>query len=427
MSKKWLLLSLCLLMAVACASVALAQTRATAARAAQQQQEEGVRAFSMVVADGNFLGVYTETVTGENMSRYNLSGEPRGVVVTQVVENSPAARAGLQKGDVIVRFDGEAVTSTQKLSRLINESAPGHTARLTFARGGGEREATVTLGKRDLAAGARQGLMFKDGELFRWDDGQWKKQTEEEARKQREEWQKHSEEWKKQSEEWKKHSEELSKQLGRLQQQLPQGASPLVGQQLREQLEKMQVEGQRGNYLFALGAGRRIGVTTTQLTDQLADYFGTSRDGGVLVTSVVENSPAAKAGLKAGDVVTEVDGERVKNAGDLTRLVSRKEEGDVTLTVTRNRSRHTFKVTPEKSSAPTTWTMPEAFFPAHGAAFALPRGVVRPSIITAPQLRVMPALPAMPALPRVVVPTTPLRRARPVRIVVPASGQLMEL
>jgi C-terminal processing protease CtpA/Prc len=420
MSKKWLLLSLCLLMAVACASVALAQRAATATTRTTARQDEGARAFSMVVVDDNFLGVYTEPVTSENMSRYNLSGEPRGVVVTRVVENSPAARGGLQKDDVIVRFDGEAVTSTQKLSRLINESAPGHAARLTVSRGGSEREMTVTLGRRDLSAGASQGMMFKDGELFRWDDGQWRKQTEEEARKQREEWQKRSGDWKKQTEEMQKRSEELSKRLGQLQQQLPQDVSP----QLREQLEKMQVE---GNYLFAFGAGRRIGVTTTQLTTQLADYFGVSRDGGVLITSVVENSPAAKAGLKAGDVVTEVDGERIKSAGDLTRLVNRKQEGDVTLSVTRDHNHRSFRVTPEKSPAPTTWTTPEGFFDTPRAAIALPRsGFVRPSITTTPQLRVMPALPAQPALPRVVVPTTPLR-ARPVKVVVPARGQLMEL
>ena len=289
-----------------------------------------MRAFEMFDGGGNFLGVYTEQVTRENMSRYSLSGEPRGVAVTQVAENSPAAKAGLQKDDVILRFDGEPVGNTQKLSRLIAEAAPEHTARLTVSRGGGERELTVTLGKRELTAGTREGLMFKDGELFRLNGGEWQKQTEEEARKAREEWEKHSEEWQKHSGEWKKNSDEWKKQT----------------EQLREQLEKMP---RPENFTFVMGASRRIGVTTTALTDQLADYFGVSREGGVLITSVAEKSPAAKAGLKAGDVVTEVDGAKIENAAGLSRAISRKEEGDVTLTVVRERNRRTINVTPEKS------------------------------------------------------------------------------
>ncbi|MDT7602603.1 MAG: serine protease Do [Acidobacteriota bacterium] len=387
MSRKQLLISLCLLACVACASVAYAQTAATR----PARQDDGARAFSMILGGDNFLGVYTEQVTRENMSRYSLSGEPRGVAVTEVAENSPAAKAGLQKDDVILRFDGEAVGSTQKLSRLINESAPEHTARLTVSRGGSEREITVTLGKRELAT-TREGMMFNNGELFRLNQGEWQKQSAEEARKQAEEWQKHSEEWKKQTE------------------------------QLRQQLEKMP---RPENFSFVLGAGRRIGVTTTALTDQLADYFGVSHDGGVLITSVTENSPAAKAGLKAGDVITEADGAKIANAVELTHAIGRKEEGDVTLTVVRERNRRTFKVTPEKAQGGSTWTIPEGLFAAPAIATTIPRySVVRPAIIGAPQLR---ALPASPAQPRVLLPTTPLRARPAVRALVPARGQLMEL
>jgi C-terminal processing protease CtpA/Prc len=400
MSKKQLLFVVCLLASVACAAVVVSAQSATTVRPASQ--DEGARAFSMILnGDGNYLGVYTETLTRENMSRYNVAGEPRGVVVTEVVENSPAAKAGLQKGDVIVRFDGEEVTSTQKLSRLVGESAPEHTARLTISRGGGgEREVSVTLAKREpfgafSTPGANaEAWRSENGELFHWDGKDWQKQTQEEARQ-------HSEEWRKQSE---KLREQLEKSRGQL-------------QLLQEH---------NGGFAFALGAGRRIGVTTTQLTDQLADYFGVSRDGGVLITSVADNSPAAKAGLKAGDIVTEVDGERIKTAGDLSRLVSRKDEGDVTLTVTREHNRRTMKVTPEKSSAPQTWTFPEGLFAAPGATpgavFALPQmrswtplvsaprfRVTTPLVVT-PKLRALPALRALPRLAPVIV--RPIRDAR---------------
>jgi serine protease Do len=342
----------------------------------------------MTFGGGNFLGVYTENITRENASRYGLSGEPRGVGVTEVLENSPAAKAGVQKGDVILAYDGEQVSSTQKLQRLINESAPEHTARLTVSRGGGERELTATLGKHDALGANTNAWRLENGEVFRWDGKDWQKQSQDE---------------------WRKQSEDVRKRVEGLQQQ----AEKFRGQQ-------------GGNFALAFNSGRRIGVTTTPLTDQLADYFGVSREGGVLITSVAENSPAAKAGLKAGDIITEVDGEHIKTAGDVTRLVSRKDDGDVTLTVTRERNRRTFKVTPEKSPAPQTWTIPGELFNAPGA-LALPREgfVVRPSIFNSPRLHALTT--TLPALPRVVVPAMPLMRARPIKSVVPAHGQLMEL
>ena len=103
--------------------------------------------------------------------------------------------------------------------------------------------------------------------------------------------------------------------------------------------------------VFAFGNHRRIGVSTMQLTKQLADYFGVAEGTGVLVTAVTEDGPADKAGVKAGDVITAVDGEKVDGAGDLTRTINKKKEGDVTLTVIRKKDQKTITVTP-KAAAP---------------------------------------------------------------------------
>jgi predicted metalloprotease with PDZ domain len=320
------------------------------------------------------------------MGRLNLSGEPRGVAVARVAENSPAAKAGLQKDDVILRFDGEQVSSVQKLSRLIDESAPEHTARLTISRGGSERELTVTLGRRETWGGARA-MKLENGEVFRLEGDEWKKQSEE--------WKRHAEEWRKQTE------------------------------GLRGQLEKLPLT---GGFAVVGGAGRRIGVTTTPLTDQLADYFGVGRGGGVLVTSVTEGGPAAKAGLKAGDVITEVDGEKIGNAVELSRAVGRKQEGDLSLTVTRERGRRTFKVTPEKSQTPQTWAVPEGLFAAP-AVTTLPRVELRAPIALAPGVRLLPATPALRALPA--TPALPLLappvRVRPATRFTPPRYVLLEL
>ncbi|MCA1605473.1 MAG: PDZ domain-containing protein, partial [Acidobacteria bacterium] len=104
---------------------------------------------------------------------------------------------------------------------------------------------------------------------------------------------------------------------------------------------------------YAFGNHRRIGVSTMQLTKQLAEYFGIADGNGVLVTAVTDDSPAAKAGVKAGDVITAVDGEKVEGAGDLSRGINKKKDGDVTLTVIRNKDQRRITVTPKVDPTPT--------------------------------------------------------------------------
>src|SRR5688500_5348099 len=85
------------------------------------------RAFSFSFdGEGGYLGVQTEEVTRENLGKFNLR-EVRGVGVAKVQEGSPAQAAGIQDGDVIVKVNGEDITSSRKLTRLISEISPEHT------------------------------------------------------------------------------------------------------------------------------------------------------------------------------------------------------------------------------------------------------------------------------------------------------------
>ena len=132
----------------------------------------------------------------------------------------------------------------------------------------------------------------------------------------------------------------------------------LLGAAIRDDVMKgiekdwPQIKSGDGNFVFNFGANRRIGVSTQTLTKQLADYFG-AKDGGLLITSVSENSPAAKAGLKAGDVITAVDGEKVDSSGDIVRAINKKDEGEISLTILRDHNTRTVNLTPEKSKEPT--------------------------------------------------------------------------
>ena len=306
---------------------------------AESSQEPGARSFSFFLDGGAFLGVGTEDITKENMTRYGVR-EVRGVGVTEVAKDSPAEKAGLRKDDVILRFDGESVTSVRKLTRLINESSPDQNVRITISRGGAEQELGATLAKHktdNLFGGMATSRILRGGndDDFRVLPGtNW---------------------------------------------------PPSIG------------GGADGPFVFSLGANRRIGVSTQALTKQLADYFGV-KDGGVLITSVSDNSPAAKAGLKAGDVITAIDGEKVSSPGDITRGLSKKETGDVSLTIVRDRNTRTVTLTPEKN--------PDANLIRPGTMGT--RRVMIPSIA-------IPAIPEMNIrVPRIAVPATP-----PIEVTVP--------
>jgi len=111
--------------------------------------------------------------------------------------------------------------------------------------------------------------------------------------------------------------------------------------------EFKQFEVPNGQGFLWTSGGRQIGVGIVPLSKQLADYFKV--EGGALVDDVRDNSPAAKAGLKAGDIVVEANGKAVRNQMDLIKSINEKKDGDVQLTIMRNGNRQTISVTPEVS------------------------------------------------------------------------------
>ena len=98
-----------------------------------------------------------------------------------------------------------------------------------------------------------------------------------------------------------------------------------------------------GTFPFAVYvAAGQLGVSVTELPTQLAEYFGTK--DGVLVTSVADNSIAGKTGVKAGDVITSLDGGSINDGADLRRRAQRLEPGDeFTLGIVRDKKPLTLK------------------------------------------------------------------------------------
>jgi serine protease Do len=251
--------------------------------------------LTMLFGSASYLGVRTEDITSENAAKYNLS-EPRGVGIVKVIENSPAAKAGLREGDVILKFEGESVKGTRKLTRLIEEVAPDQKASLLILRGGAEQEIVVTIGKRETQSIFRQ---------YGAPNGGF----------------------------------EIVPPTGFPRFPLPDG-----------NFEMRRLPSEKGieAYVWS-GTGRRLGVSVTPLTRQLADYFGVADGKGLLIEEVREASPAAKAGLQAGDIILEVDGASVATQSELTRALNKKSEGEVAVTILREKQRQIVRVTPESA------------------------------------------------------------------------------
>jgi serine protease Do len=271
------------------------------------------RAFSWSFdGGGSYLGVQTQEVNKDNFSKFGLR-DVRGVAVEKVSDNSPAAAAGIQAGDVIVRFNGEEVTSARKLTRLIGEVDPDHQARVTILRNGSEQEVTATLAKRPMPK-------FADGE-FRMmaPNGQFDFKNLPDMR-----------------------SLPQFRDLPNLKdmpgfKDMPEGGARVW----------TVPNAQGDNFVWRAGEGRSIGVGILPLSKQLAAHFNV--DGGALINDVRENSPAAKAGLEAGDIIVEAGGKAVRSQIDLIKAVNEKKEGSVDLTVVRNGKRKSVSVTPEVS------------------------------------------------------------------------------
>jgi serine protease Do len=272
-------------------------------------EDNAPRAFSFAFEGGSYLGVQTQEITKDNYAKFGLSGV-RGVAVEKVSENSPATAAGIQAGDVILRFDGEDVTGVRKLTRLVGEVDPDHQVRLTISRNGREQEITATVAKRPMTE-------FQNGNFaFPQFNGTMPDM----------------------------------KGLERLK-EMPQFKEMPRMPDLKNVPEGPQVwsfpGGQGQSFVWRAGEGRAIGVGVTGLSKQLAEHFHVA--GGALVSEVRDGSPAAKAGLRAGDIITEVDGKQVKSEMDLIKSINEKKEGNVTVTFVRDGRTQNVTVAPEKS------------------------------------------------------------------------------
>jgi len=240
----------------------------------------------------SMIGVRLSDVNGDQVKTYKLS-KAEGAVVESVNPKSPAAAAGIREKDVILEFDGERVRSASHLTRLVTETPAGRDVALVVMRDGRKTNLHLTT----EAGGANT-----------WFDPTF------------------------------------GGAIDRAQVRAAQEAAQEAAREMRRNLPEM-IDGMRER----MPARGRLGVSVQEITPELAEYFGVKT--GVLVASVAAESPAAKAGLKAGDVITVVNGKPVGSPRELVQALPAGEGSrEVDLTFVRDKQSRSVKATIEPAS-----------------------------------------------------------------------------
>lgn len=245
------------------------------------------------LAGGSQIGVTVRDVEEADVKREKLPAAA-GAVVDEVRSDSPAAKAGIRAGDVIVTFDGERVRSARHVARLIEETPDGRQVEATVIRGGERISLKVApVAAEDFAFGPLT-------QLKRFNVPE------------------------------------------RLTLNMPNRENLQRFRDFRGDLSRDLLQGRKLSLsplgLFDRG---RLGVGVQDLTGQLGEYFGTP--DGVLVTAVDEGTPARTAGIKAGDVITKINGEAVRDSNDLRRRLA-DASGEMRVTLVRDRKEQTITV-----------------------------------------------------------------------------------
>ena len=227
-----------------------------------------------LMTGGTYLGVNLCEVPSDRARELKLK-EAYGVEITRVEEGSPAEKAGLKSGDVVLEYNGQRVEGMEQFGRLVRETPPAREVKLMISRNGATQTVTATVQTRKL--------------------------------------------------------KNLATVMPNLDINMPEIRIPDMPQ------------------MFTTWRSPMLGVEAESLGSQLAAYFGVK--DGVLVRSVAKDTAAEKAGIKAGDVITKVDGSTVTTPNELvSALHSASSKKSFPIDLVRDRHETSVTVTIEDRS-----------------------------------------------------------------------------
>ncbi|MGD0796336.1 MAG: PDZ domain-containing protein [Acidobacteriaceae bacterium] len=244
-------------------------------------------------APQGYLGVDVRDVTGDQLAALKLK-EPHGAEIIQVDHDAPAGKAGLREHDVVLRLNGQPIDGEDQVRRVLRGSAPGKTVILVISRDGQEMTVTAQMANRE--------------------------EVERQA--------------------WEQHLTVPEPQ------DTPPPAPDSSGANTPAPTSSPWL---RGNAFIGtiLMSPAYTGAMLEKLTPQLASFFGAPGRAGLLVRSVEANSPAAQAGMQAGDVVVRADAHPVASTSDWAKAIKLSRGKPLTITVLRDKKEQTLTLTPD--------------------------------------------------------------------------------
>jgi len=228
-----------------------------------------------------YLGIETHDIDNERAVALKLK-DASGAEITIVDHDAPAGKVGLRVHDVILQMNGQQIQGVEQLHRMLRETPAGRNVTLLISRDGQQQTINVQLADR--------------------------------AKIEQDAW----------------------TQIHTVPDPDDDGSVTLVGPS---------GHGAGSGFFGAFAIGTpSVGVELDTLGSQLADYFGVKDGQGLLVKRVAENSPAATAGLKAGDVITKVNGESVPTLNTWAKAIHANRGKQVQVTIVRNRKEQTLNM-----------------------------------------------------------------------------------
>ena len=236
----------------------------------------------MIHSSQGYLGIEMRDVDNDRATALKLK-TVTGAEVTVVDHDAPAGKVGLRVHDVILEMNGQQIQGVEQLRRMLRETPAGRSVALVIWRDGQQQTINVQLADRA--------------------------KIEQDA--------------------WNKF------------QMIPE---PPDDSDFVLSGPSGHVAGGNGFFgAFVIGTSS-VGVDLDPLGTQLADYFGVKDGQGLLVKRVAENSPASTAGLKAGDVITKVNGESIPTLNSWAKVIHANRGKQVQVTIVRNHKEQTLSL-----------------------------------------------------------------------------------
>jgi serine protease Do len=239
-----------------------------------------------------YLGVDVRDVASDQINGLRLK-DARGAEIVLVDHDAPAGKADLRVHDVVLQMNGQAIDGQDQLRRMLHDSPPGKTVQFLISRDGVQMTVTTQMANRE--------------------------EVERQA--------------------WEQHLTVPDPQTAPTE-------SAASGYSVGSNSSGVPARGNSflGNLLMNPSY---TGAMLEKMSNQLADYFGVSSGAGLLVRSVVPNSPAANAGMRAGDVVVRANARSVRTTNDWAKSIKNSHGQPLTVVVLRDKKEQTLTLTPD--------------------------------------------------------------------------------